>query len=134
MRCVITRVLPEPAPARISRGPSRCCTASHCGGLSCACQAASITASSVPLMALAKLTAPVVGNIPRQTGGVSCRAHVCVSTHKHPLLQQGFEICQFGVGVDPQNLLGIGHSDVRHTVLLGHCDRDHIREVLLSLR
>src|SRR5262245_31988540 len=35
MRYVITRVLPEPAPASTSRGPSLCSTASRCGGLSC---------------------------------------------------------------------------------------------------
>ena len=29
--CVSTRVLPEPAPARISSGPSPCTTASRCG-------------------------------------------------------------------------------------------------------
>ena len=34
MRCVSTRVLPEPAPARTSSGPSPCTTASRCGGLS----------------------------------------------------------------------------------------------------
>src|SRR3954451_3670945 len=32
MRCVSTRVLPEPAPARMSSGPSPCRTASRCGG------------------------------------------------------------------------------------------------------
>ena len=32
MRWVSTRVLPEPAPARISSGPSPCRTASRCGG------------------------------------------------------------------------------------------------------
>src|SRR4051794_15908805 len=32
MRWVSTRVLPEPAPARISSGPSPCSTASRCGG------------------------------------------------------------------------------------------------------
>src|SRR5262245_44248004 len=32
MRCVITRVLPEPAPARINNGPSTCATASRCAG------------------------------------------------------------------------------------------------------
>ena len=35
MRCVMTRVLPLPAPARISSGPSVCVTASRC----CAIQA-----------------------------------------------------------------------------------------------
>ena len=34
MRYVMTRVLPEPAPARISSGPSRCSTASRCSGFS----------------------------------------------------------------------------------------------------
>src|SRR4051794_7369140 len=33
IRCVSTRVLPEPAPARISSGPSPCSTASRWGGL-----------------------------------------------------------------------------------------------------
>ena len=33
MRCVSTRVLPEPAPARISSGPSPCVTASRWGSL-----------------------------------------------------------------------------------------------------
>src|SRR2546426_1834599 len=106
MRCVITRVLPDPAPARMSSGPSLCCTASHCGGLSCACQAASITESSVP-----------------------CALH----TQVLPLPQQGLERGQFGMGIDTQNLLSIGHGDMRHTVVLGHRDRDHIREVLLAL-
>jgi hypothetical protein len=32
MRLVITRVLPEPAPARISRGPSVASTAARCSG------------------------------------------------------------------------------------------------------
>src|ERR1700738_220040 len=32
MRAVITRVLPEPAPARISRGPSVASTAARCSG------------------------------------------------------------------------------------------------------
>ncbi len=32
-RCVSTRVLPEPAPARISRGPSTCVTALRCSSL-----------------------------------------------------------------------------------------------------
>src|SRR2546423_2270993 len=35
MRCAITRVLPEPAPARISSGPSPVFTASRCCGFSC---------------------------------------------------------------------------------------------------
>src|SRR5712692_1974525 len=35
MRCAITRVLPEPAPARINRGPSPDLTASRCCSLSC---------------------------------------------------------------------------------------------------
>ena len=34
MRNVMTRVLPEPAPARISTGPSRWSTASRCSGFS----------------------------------------------------------------------------------------------------
>ena len=33
MRCVMTRVLPEPAPARTSSGPSWCSTARACAGL-----------------------------------------------------------------------------------------------------
>ena len=33
IRCVITRVLPDPAPARMSIGPSPCMTASRWGGL-----------------------------------------------------------------------------------------------------
>src|SRR2546422_129654 len=33
MRCAIARVLPEPAPARISRGPSVCSTATRCCSL-----------------------------------------------------------------------------------------------------
>ena len=33
MRCAMTRVLPEPGPARISSGPSIVVTASRCGGL-----------------------------------------------------------------------------------------------------
>src|SRR5207248_1482973 len=33
IRCVSTRVLPEPAPARMSKGPSPWRTASSCGGL-----------------------------------------------------------------------------------------------------
>src|SRR3954453_14574673 len=32
MRCVSTRVLPEPAPASTSSGPSPCSTAWRCGG------------------------------------------------------------------------------------------------------
>ena len=32
MRQVMTRVLPEPGPARMSNGPEACCTASRCGG------------------------------------------------------------------------------------------------------
>src|SRR2546423_1612741 len=32
MRYVMTRVFPDPAPARISSGPSRCSTASRCSG------------------------------------------------------------------------------------------------------
>ena len=32
MRFVITRVLPEPAPANIKRGPSTCFTAASCAG------------------------------------------------------------------------------------------------------
>src|SRR5947209_10139047 len=35
MRCAITRVLPEPAPAKINSGPSPIVTASRCCGLSC---------------------------------------------------------------------------------------------------
>src|ERR1051325_3533089 len=35
MRCAMTRVLPEPAPAKISSGPSPASTASRCCGLSC---------------------------------------------------------------------------------------------------
>src|SRR5688572_2672424 len=34
MRKVMTRVLPEPAPARMSNGPVVCSTASRCSGLS----------------------------------------------------------------------------------------------------
>src|SRR5688572_13645843 len=34
MRCVSTRVLPDPAPAMTSTGPSGCVTASCCAGLS----------------------------------------------------------------------------------------------------
>ncbi len=34
MRTVMTRVLPEPAPARISSGPSVASTASRCRSLS----------------------------------------------------------------------------------------------------
>ena len=34
MRWVMTRVLPEPAPARISTGPSVCSTAARCSGFS----------------------------------------------------------------------------------------------------
>ena len=34
MRYVMTRVLPDPAPARMSSGPSRCSTASRCSGFS----------------------------------------------------------------------------------------------------
>src|SRR3954451_2459858 len=34
IRCVRTRVLPDPAPARTSSGPSTCVTASRCGSLS----------------------------------------------------------------------------------------------------
>src|SRR5690349_4235453 len=33
MRLVITRVFPEPAPARINSGPSTCTTAARCSGL-----------------------------------------------------------------------------------------------------
>src|SRR6185312_2887522 len=33
MRWVMTRVLPLPAPARISSGPSTCSTAARCSGL-----------------------------------------------------------------------------------------------------
>src|SRR5437763_3552788 len=35
MRCAMTRVLPDPAPARINSGPSLDVTASRCCGLSC---------------------------------------------------------------------------------------------------
>src|SRR2546421_2908644 len=118
MRCVITRVLPDPAPARISRGPSLCCTASHWGGLSCACQAVSI-------------------HMHPQYHVHYIRRCSCVLTHEHSavlsLPQQRLEIRQVGVGVDTQDLLSIGYSDMRHTVVLGHCDSDYIREVLLSL-
>ena len=41
MRVVITRVLPVPAPARTSSGPSVVVTASRCAGLSAASSAAS---------------------------------------------------------------------------------------------
>ena len=34
MRWAMTRVLPDPAPARISTAPSACSTASRCSGLS----------------------------------------------------------------------------------------------------
>src|SRR5689334_6199019 len=34
MRYAITRVFPDPAPARINSGPSVCRTADRCGGLS----------------------------------------------------------------------------------------------------
>src|SRR5881392_716047 len=33
MRCASTRVLPEPAPATINRGPPACVTAARCSGL-----------------------------------------------------------------------------------------------------
>src|SRR5262249_8900433 len=62
---------------------------------------------------------------------VPCALHTQVLVL--PLPQQGLERGQFGVGVDTQNLLGIGHGDMCHTVVLGHRDRDDIREVLLAL-
>ena len=49
------------------------------------------------------------------------------------LPQQSFEMRQFGVGVDAQDLLGISHSDMRHTALLGHCESHDIREILFPL-
>jgi hypothetical protein len=49
------------------------------------------------------------------------------------LPQQSFEMRQFGVGVDTQDLLGIGHSDMRHTMLLSHCESHDIGEILFPL-
>src|SRR3954470_13477310 len=45
IRCVSTRVLPEPAPARTSRGPSGCVTASRCGGFNPASRSSRAAAS-----------------------------------------------------------------------------------------
>jgi hypothetical protein len=49
------------------------------------------------------------------------------------LPQQSFEMRQFGVGVDAQDLLGLGHSDMGHTLLLSHCESHDIGEILFSL-
>jgi hypothetical protein len=49
------------------------------------------------------------------------------------LPQQSFEIRQFGVGVDAQDLLGIGHSDMGHTLLLSHCESHDIGKILFPL-
>ena len=49
------------------------------------------------------------------------------------LPQQSFEMRQFGVRVDAQDLLGISHSDMRHTVLLSYCESHDIREILFPL-
>src|SRR5262245_48593763 len=49
MRCASTRVLPDPAPATMSRGDSACSTAARCCGLSPAsrsCGAAVLVAGS----------------------------------------------------------------------------------------
>ena len=40
---------------------------------------------------------------------------------------------QFGVGVDAHDLLGLGHSDMRHTLLLSHCEGHDVGEILFSL-
>src|SRR5262245_32151498 len=49
------------------------------------------------------------------------------------LPQQSFEMRQFGVGIDAQDLLGISHSDMGHTMLLSHCERHDIGEILFPL-
>jgi hypothetical protein len=49
------------------------------------------------------------------------------------LPQQRFEMRQFGVGVDAQDLLGIGHSDMGHRMLLSHCESHDIGEILFTL-
>src|SRR5215211_3989401 len=48
MRWVRTRVLPEPAPARISTGPSPCVTASRCGSFKPSSSAAPFGGASLP--------------------------------------------------------------------------------------
>ena len=48
--------------------------------------------------------------------------------------QQSFEMRQFGVGVDAQDLLGLGHSDMGDTMLLSHCESHDIGEILFPLR
>jgi hypothetical protein len=37
------------------------------------------------------------------------------------------------MGVDTQDFLGIGHSDMRYTVLISHCESHDISEILFPL-
>jgi hypothetical protein len=61
------------------------------------------------------------------------RCHVSGSSVLLSLPQQRFEMSQFGMGVDAQDLLGIGHSDMGHTALLSHCESHDIGEILFPL-
>src|SRR3954468_24129681 len=53
MRCVSTRVLPDPAPARMSRGPSPCVTASRWGSFRPSSRASILAVSGMPRLTVA---------------------------------------------------------------------------------
>src|SRR6476661_7186252 len=70
MRKVMTRVFPEPAPARINTGPSRWSTASRCSGFSLSRKSMGGVHYTTPYVAaLARSSAPA------RDSGLGVRAH-----------------------------------------------------------
>src|SRR4051794_23889569 len=81
MRCVSTRVLPEPAPARISSGPAPCVTASRCSGFrpsrrasAAACGIVRLTIEPRPVGARYSAAMPLTDEIRDRARWVAARA------------------------------------------------------------
>src|SRR6185437_10263082 len=73
MRWVSTRVLPEPAPARIKRGPSTCSTAACWAGLRC--RGLFMGYPSAKRNHVVRLECQCTWVTPRDTRNIGSRAH-----------------------------------------------------------
>src|SRR3954451_5752597 len=76
IRCVSTRVLPDPAPASTSSGPSGCVTASRCGGFNPASRSSTAAASGTePRIRSAAEVMGLCDDVREDCAAVAAQAH-----------------------------------------------------------
>src|SRR4051794_39228205 len=121
MRCVSTRVLPEPAPASTSSGPSPCSTAWRCGGFRSASRRSAGSApgevgapNAVSIVTQARIDPP-----PARAGSAAGRRGTLLWTQLSKLGLGGLTVESLEARLEAGEPLGEGPDRVRNRVRQG---------------